>query len=220
MSAKRRAICARCWGAMIRAGSPGRRPCLNWQAGMAWYCWKRAQLIDTRQGEQIQEGAAVMPPTTPEIVKGMRQISLREMQGCVYLAADPPADSRSELAAAEGIEEIPIIGAANSRRKNRRRQDDLAAWLSFALPEKVGRRLYRPALPAGRRGHLSVRGQAQGGMAGRQRDFGQGRCADRAKAINPVHSIIAETLARRFMSCGAETGPRPRAGLNKLSSCK
>ncbi len=75
------------------------------------------QLIDTRQGEQIPEGAAVMPPTTPEIVKGMRQISLREMQGCVYLAADPPANSRSELAAAEGIEEIPIIGAANAAEK-------------------------------------------------------------------------------------------------------
>ena len=162
-----------------------RRPCLNWQASMAWYCWKRAQLIDTRQGEQIPEGAAVMPPTTPEIVKGMRQISLQEMQGCVYLAARAPANSRSELAAAEGIEEIPIIGAANAAEKIGAGK---MTWPhSFHLPclkMSAGAYIARHCRLEEEVIYL-YEGRLRVEWPGRQRDPGQGRCADRAKVINP-----------------------------------
>ena len=75
------------------------------------------QLIDTGQGEAIPEGACLMPPTTPEIVNGMRRMSLQEMQGCVYLAAESAAASRSELAGQGGMEEIPVIGAASPAEK-------------------------------------------------------------------------------------------------------
>ncbi len=74
---------------------------------------ENGQLIDTAKGEQVPDGAAVMPATTEEVVKSMRKLNSERMQECVWSAKDFPAPSPSELAAADGIEEIPIIGAAN-----------------------------------------------------------------------------------------------------------
>ena len=75
------------------------------------------RLIDAGQGEAIPEGARLMPATTAETVHGMRRISLREMQGCVYLAGDSAPRSPSMLAGMAGVEEIPVIGAANAAEK-------------------------------------------------------------------------------------------------------
>ena len=74
---------------------------------------ENGQLIDTANGEKAPADASFMPPTSRETVANMRKIKGSELQKCVYRVAEFTAAPTVLSAKTEGVEEIPVIGAAN-----------------------------------------------------------------------------------------------------------
>ncbi len=73
---------------------------------------ENGRLIDTANGEEVPADAAVMPPTSPEIIAGMRRLTLEDMQGCVYRAGAAAGQGNAAPAGYDGVTERPVIGAA------------------------------------------------------------------------------------------------------------
>ncbi len=74
---------------------------------------ENGQLVDTTIGESVPSDSPVMPPTTSDMVASMRKVTREEMQDGVFTAADVAPQTTSILAQIDGIDEQPIIGAAN-----------------------------------------------------------------------------------------------------------
>lgn len=74
---------------------------------------ENGQLVDTTVGEQIPDGVAVMPATSPEVAASMRRMNYEDMRKGWFTDADAAPQTSSVLAQIDGIEEMPIIGGAN-----------------------------------------------------------------------------------------------------------
>lgn len=81
---------------------------------------ENGSLIDTTRGEQVPEGAAPMPRTSPEQVAAVRVMNMDEMHACTCSAAEQTAAEPSALGAGfAGVREYPLVGEANEREQIR-----------------------------------------------------------------------------------------------------
>ncbi|MEM6545168.1 MAG: cupin domain-containing protein [Pseudomonadota bacterium] len=76
---------------------------------------ENGNLVDTTKGESVPAGMAPMPRTSEEQVSAARVMSLEEMLACISTSAEQRAGSSSSLSSvAPGVQELPVIGEANS----------------------------------------------------------------------------------------------------------
>jgi len=74
-------------------------------------------LIDTRRGEEIPDGIAPMPPTTPEQAAGFQRVSPHELHQCVQRYATMQPANESVLTSGTAVIEYPVIGARSPEEK-------------------------------------------------------------------------------------------------------